>query len=445
MRKQVNKELLFKYSVIFYLAAAAWVLLEMGGGFHAALSFLKNMETIVSFQNQDKDLYVSFKETGGSKSSGSQREKTGTFTSMEFRDKEKFQDTLGRYRYFASLYQEENSAPVPGLMSTDILGNPCTQMVPQGICIARDYMLVTAYDNGTPYEAKPGQRSRKVNKSVLYVLSNQEPGSRKLLVTIVLPDINHVGGIAFDGQNAWIAKSTDRQCSVLSYEAIKLAVRSGESSYELPSYGQNVPCGAVASFVTWQGGRLWVGTYSNRVSGMGSLRSFSVKKEHTKDGQAFSLQKEEQIAIPGYANGAAFLEQDGNTYLIVTTSKGRYFDSEVYCYKVEKDGITGRSLYYLEKSFKFPPMAEELAYDGGQAYFLFESSAACYSGPYWNCSYPVDRICAVSASELLGHHQGIRKLQGMAEYFLEGVCCLPAYICNSYWKKRRLWGWGTAA
>lgn len=114
MKKQVGKGFLFQYGVIVCLAVAAWVLLKTGGGFHAALSFLKNMET--SMENQ--------------------KEGAGGFTSMEFRYKEKFQGTLGRYRYFASLYQEENSTPVPGLASTDVLGTPCTQMVPQGICIA---------------------------------------------------------------------------------------------------------------------------------------------------------------------------------------------------------------------------------------------------------------------------------------------------------------------
>lgn len=418
MWNRIRKEFILKYSVVFCLAVAAWVLLKMGGGFHAALSFLKNMEIDMESQSGE----------------------TESFTSMDFRYQEKFQGTLRRYRYFASLYQEENTSPVPGLMSTDILGNPCTQMVPQGICIAGDYMLVTAYDSGTPYQVKPGQRSRKVNKSVLYVLSNQDPQNRELLVTLVLPDINHVGGVTFDGQNVWIAKSTDRQCSIIPYQAIQQAVGSGESSYELSSYGQNVPCGAVASFVTWHNGRLWVGTYSNKISGMGSLRSFSVKKEETEEGEKLSLQKEEQIAIPGYANGASFLEQDGKTYLIVTTSKGRYFDSEVFIYQVAKDGFTGRSLYHLEKSCKFPPMAEELACDGGTAYFLFESSATCYSTPYWKCSYPVDRVCAVSIGELLGPNQGFVPLSGKQEGISKALCCLPVCICNPYWKKRRMWG-----
>lgn len=203
-------------------------------------------------------------------------------TSIDFRYEKRFQNTLSHYRFFESLYRAEYSTPVPGLESTDILGESCTRMVPQGICIARDYMLVTAYDSGNPYQKKAGQGACRLKPSVLYVLSNQNPENRKLLTTIVLPDQNHVGGVAFDGKNIWIAKSTDRQCSVISYETLKEAVDSGKSSYELLEYGQNVYCGAVASFVTWQEDRLWVGTYSNRISGKGMLRSYAVEKQQTK-------------------------------------------------------------------------------------------------------------------------------------------------------------------
>ena len=153
---------------------------------------------------------------------------------MDFRYQEKFQDTLGRYRYFASLYQEENSVPVPGLRSTDILGNPCTQMVPQGICIAGDYMLVTAYDSGTPYQVKPGQRSRKVNKSVLYVLSNQGAGSRELLVTVVLPDINHVGGVALTGRTFGLQKALTGSAAWFPMEPSSRPPSPGQAAMSLP-------------------------------------------------------------------------------------------------------------------------------------------------------------------------------------------------------------------
>lgn len=406
-----NKKIkIFKYSVLFYMIVAAGCLLKTGGEFHAALSFLKKMET------------------------GTE---AGSVTSMDFRYEKRFQNTLSRYRFFENLYQAEYSTPVPGLESTDILGESCGRMVPQGICIAGDYMLVTAYDSGNFYKKKPGQGGNKINPSVLYVLSNQNPGNRELLTTIVLPDRNHVGGVAFDGRNIWIAKSTDRQCSVISYETLKEAANSGKSSYELSEYGQNVYCGAVASFVTWHEGRLWVGTYSNRISGKGMLRSYTVGKQQAEEGELLTLEKEEEIVIPKFANGAAFMEIGGRTYLAVTTSQGRYFDSEVYFYEVVKDSVTGRTLYHYYDSCKFPPMAEELVCDGKNTYFLFESSATCYSTQaYLRCSYPVDRICAVVTSDLFRQgHRLIPSQTGEKNFYSELLHCLPVCMYPSRRKK----------
>lgn len=389
MRKQNNKGLFFKFSVLFYMTAAAWCLLT-AGGFHAARFFCKNMET----------------------------EPEPAPTSMDFRYEKKFQDTLSHYRSFGSLYQSQYSTAVPGLEVTDILGESCRQMVPQGICTAGDYMLVTAYDSGDfSGENIRGKRS----PSALYVLSNRNPQDRRLLTTIILPDINHVGGVAFDGENVWIAKSIDRQCSVISYERIKEAADSGKGSYKLQEYDQNVPCGVIASFVTWHDNKLWVGTYTNRISGKGWLRSFRVKKENTKQketagaGQMFTLQKQDEVIIPGFANGAAFTELGGKTYLAVTASRGRFFDSRVYFYEVHKDSYTGKNVYYAYHSDRFPPMAEEMVCDGAFTYFLFESSATCYSTPaYRRCSYLVDRICAVSTWNLFRQNQGagLQKGQG---------------------------------
>ncbi len=411
MRNQNNKGLFFKFSAIFYMTAAAWCLLT-AGRFHAARSFCINMET------------------------GSEP----ALTSTDFRYEKKFQDTLSHYRSFGNLYQAQYSTAVPGLESTDILGESCGQMVPQGICVAGDYMLVTAYDGGDFSGKNTGQ---KRNPSVLYVLSNQNPKHRELLTTIVLPDINHVGGAAFDGKNIWIAKSTDRQCSVISYERIKEAVDSGKSSYELLEYDQNVPCGVIASFVTWHDNKLWVGTYTNRISGKGWLRSFQVieekteqkknsalQEQETEPAQAlnmqkqdpepereFTLQKQDEIVIPGFANGAAFMELGGKSYLAVTASRGRYFDSRIYFYEVHKDSYTGKNVYYSYYSSRFPPMAEELVCDGAFTYFLFESSATCYSTPaYQKCSYPVDRICAVSTWQLFRQNQGAALQRGQGDH-----------------------------
>lgn len=360
MRK--NTESFLKYSVILSIITAAWWLLAAEGLSPAVVSFFQNLEDTVTAQN---------------------------ITSTDYRYSDEFEDTLNHYKNFQSLYREEYSTAIPGLAATDVMGNVSTQMVPQGICIAGDYMLVTAYDNNG-------------GNSVVYVLSNEEPDNRRFLTTIVLPDANHVGGITYDGKRVWIAKSTTRKCSVIDYNIIKNAAESRENSYFLNSYTQNVTCGAVASFIAYHDGRIWVGTYSNRNSGMGTLRSYDII-----EGEKLALAEREEITIPGYANGVSFMENDGDTYMAVSTSKGRYFHSEIYFYKVAKDIDGERNLYYNYGSGKFPPMAEELVCDGENTYLLFESSATCYSTEKYNrCSYPVDRICALSTAKFFQNQQG---------------------------------------
>lgn len=321
-------------------------------------------------------------------------------TSMDYRYDNGFQKTLQKYGLFRNVYEEKYSTPIPGLVSTDVLGNVSNQMVPQGICIAGEYMLVSAYDNIELYAQKTRKSDYEVNHSVLYVLSNENPAQRRLLTTIVLPDINHVGGVAFDGENVWIAKSTTKKCSVISYETIQAAVKSGMTSYQLKEYEASVDCGAVASFITFHDNLLWVGTYSNYISGKGTLRSYEIIK-----GEALELKEKEELLIPGFANGVAFMEKDGSDYMAVSTSRGRYFDSSIYLYRVVEEEKTGKNLYYCYDSYEFPPMAEELICDGENTYMLFESSATCYSTiTYQKCSYPVDRICALSTEDMFSEN-----------------------------------------
>lgn len=380
-----------RYSVILITITAAWWLLASGGLSRVVVSFFRNMERSVSIESM---------------------------TSTDYRCSEEFERTLNHYRTFQSLYKEEDSTAIPGLAATDVMGNITNQMVPQGICIAEDYMLVTAYDNNG-------------GNSVIYVLSQKDLTERQLLTTVVLPDVNHVGGITYDGKRVWIAKSTTRQCSVIDYDVIKRAAESGESSYFLEEYTQNADCGAVASFITYYDGRIWVGTYSNRNSGMGTLRSYDVI-----EGEQLRLVNREQITIPGFANGVAFTENDGNTYMAVSTSKGRYFHSEIYFYKVAKD-ISGQNLYYNYGACKFPPMAEEFVCDGENTYFLFESSATCYStGTYAGCSYPVDRICALSTMELFWNGQ--ETLYQQPANGMDGVV-LPGMERAAYQDPKQYW------
>lgn len=413
MRKMCNKNVILKYSICFGIVVSVWVLLAIG---------IKCCETISFFCNIE------------------QESNQKVFTSTKYRYEKRFRNTLERYSYFSSLYNPKASTAVPGLEITDVLGIGCEQMVPQGICVTDDYMLITAYDSAKNNRKKGRKNWHKPNNSVLYVLSNQKPSERKLLTTIVLPDVNHVGGVAFDGKNIWIAKSTTRQCSRISYDVIKQAVNSGLASYQLSSYCENVPCGAVASFLAHYDGMLWVGTYRNGMNNMGSLRGYNINQKNTPEGMKYELQKREEIVIPGYANGVEFAEIGGKSYMAVVTSRGRFFNSEIYFYNILPDPNTGKNLYYCYNSSKFPPMAEELVSDGKNLYFLFESSATCYSTPtYLKCSYPVDRVCALSMLDLFFENQGAGYQKASAtEKMIFQIVQDEMYFERKYWQQYRM-------
>lgn len=321
-----------------------------------------------------------------------------SLTSTKFRYRDGFKKTLGRYQGFQKLYKEKFSTAIPGLEYALIDDFVCGQMVPQGICLAGDFMLVTAYDNTRKYMQDTGKRTQYQEKcSVIYVLSNEKPKQRELLTTIVLPDVNHVGGIAFDGNTVWIAKSTTKKLSAIDYRIIWQAAFSGKQSYKLENYTVTVDCGVTASFLTYADSKLWVGTYQNLTTNKGGLRCFDIIREN----QQTKLALEYSCQIPAYANGVAIAEISGRHYMAIVSSQGRYVDSKIYLYEMIRDKITNRKLLLYLDAYRFPPMAEEVAYDGKNLYFLFESSATCYSTlTVRKCSYVVDRICAVPAEKL---------------------------------------------
>ena len=309
-------------------------------------------------------------------------------TSDDYRYAVRFQRVLNdsRYKNFKAMYEPELSCAIPGLSGTNVLGGNCTGMVPQGLCFCEDYMLVSAYDCG---------RDGKRQHSVLYVISNSEEGERAYLATIVLPDVNHVGGLAYDGKYVWIAKSSDKSCSAVEKKMIDEAIMQGKESCEV-RYAATVDCGVTASFLTFYDDRLWVGTFARSDKRAGLLTSFSIGE---KDGAPI-LEKVNELTLPCYANGVNIEKYDGKVCMAVVSSYSRVKDSTVYIYELKDDDTKDIEKIYRGRH-RFPPMGEETACDGKNVYFLFESAAACYSEDgRVKCSSPVDRVCAVSMQEL---------------------------------------------
>ncbi|MCR5625127.1 MAG: hypothetical protein K6G11_07800, partial [Lachnospiraceae bacterium] len=107
-------------------------------------------------------------------------------------------------------------------------GETCSAMVVQGICAWKQYTFVTAYcgikklkkdlkgcikypENASLYEKI---KDEEVHNSVIFVFTDRH------VATLMLPDVNHVGGIACDGQKLWIAKSSDNSLSTVLLEDV---------------------------------------------------------------------------------------------------------------------------------------------------------------------------------------------------------------------------------
>lgn len=308
-------------------------------------------------------------------------------TSTDYRYNAKFISVLNNYLGFKNMYDADYSFPIPGLETTYLSEGTCNQMVPQGICSTGDYILISAYDNGTD--------ENDLHRSVIYVISNKNSSARNLITVLELPDVTHAGGLAFDGTYVWIAKGKSQSCSAISYDVIEKAAQLRRMCYRLDEYTLTLDCGIRASFLAYEQGYLWIGTSTSKEKD-GNLRRFAI----TQDWQGnLQLIQTAQMKIPAHANGITFSEVNGRLCMAINCSWSRYFGSKVYLYEAKQQGT---ALVFEEHgSRSFPPMLEESFSDGEHVYFLFESAATCYSAVFYNrCRFPVDRVCAVREKDL---------------------------------------------
>lgn len=118
----------------------------------------------------------------------------------------------------------EDKYRIPGLAPTsedDLLHNyiKCNNLCPQGICLAGDYLLTTAYCVDD------------VHESCVFVY-NRETGD--YLNTLILTEKSHVGGITYDGGdgktgNIWICHSESNRLQRIPYSALKTYVTGSKT------------------------------------------------------------------------------------------------------------------------------------------------------------------------------------------------------------------------
>lgn len=312
----------------------------------------------------------------------------GTPTSTGYRYDAAFERSLKKYPDFAAHYEPVFLPAVPGLKNTNVGGKACADMVPQGLCIAGEYLLITAYD------------AREVNNSVVYVLSNDGEARGDYLATLVLPNINHVGGIAFDGSVVWVAQSSDKTLKGFSYGTLQSAASAGADSVRVEYEVESNLLLKTASSVSYYDGLLWVGTFAEKEQSV--LHGYAAETR----GAAAVLTAVRSIELPAQTQGVSFVEQNGRTVLLASCSYGRKNDSRLHVYYPDYGAPAANGQIRLGEAARIltlPPMLEEIVSDAQYTYCLFESAATEYSTmPFNRCPCPVDRITPLRTAELAG-------------------------------------------
>lgn len=328
--------------------------------------------------------------------------------SKDYRYNNRFNSALVAFNDLSMI--TEDYYPVPGLENTVLSDSEsCNAMTPQGLCVSDEFVFISAYcgikryktdleENisfGKNKEKLAAEKDHKVHNSVIYIL-DRETGD--YLKTLVLPDSNHVGGLGTDGKNLFIAKSSDKQVSLITEAQIRLAMQT--KSYTVKArYDYTADCGCTASLVTYHNDVLWVGVFDEKSDG--ELNGFVMNEK-------LNLEKIASVKIPAKANGAAFYDYEDEICLVVGSSYGRKNLSKAYVYTVDSYGEDKMTLK-KKQTHTLPPTVQNFAFYGDRVYHIYESAATCYSQvdsvlEIKSTSFPVDRVCIGQADNLFSWH-----------------------------------------
>lgn len=287
---------------------------------------------------------------------------------MTFKDSQNFY-RIGRYYGDFKAIAEE-TIPLENILSTSVGEETCDTMVPQGLAILDDMILVTAYDGIDGYKNElrlhsykkeytdklESEEGHKPHNSVIYVLDRK---TKEIIVTLELPDINHVGGITVDDNYAYIAKSLEKNISVISLDKLRRIVENVKLQERKTAkifYDKTLECNCDASFVSMredENGKkqMVIGTW-NPLPNSSVIRIFDFN-------ESGELELNQRIRVNSSANGAKFVRRDGEEYLLVSCSLGRALDSKLIVYKTSKDE-EGKLKIDEKSRFTLPPMLEEI-------------------------------------------------------------------------------------
>lgn len=270
-----------------------------------------------------------------------------------------------------SFWEELTIPGLPDTRDADFhdLRTSSLSLYPQGICIAGDYLLVTAY-------------SDEEGACGCLFLFDRETGA--YLSTLGLKNTSHLGGIAFDGENVWICHSDDNTLQRIPYLYIHAVGKNASGQLiDISDSIEAYPVQNTPSCITCYNGHILVATTSLL------LRSQMVS--YRFDGEA--LIPENTYTIPTKVQGVA-VDNDGTVFLSI--SYGRRNSSQLNLYP---------SLAELHHpaadpalSVELPPCSEELVIDQDHLLVLFESAGYKYyegNDGLGRTTAPIDKVLVI--------------------------------------------------
>jgi len=315
------------------------------------------------------------------------------------------QNTWSRFRAFSrSLYQND-SYIIPGLRQTNVSGMATSHMVPQGICTAGNYILISAYSSS----------SKVWTSSVIYVLDKD---TGKYLTTLALSTRCHVGALDYSTKTnrVYIADSSLKDERIprtnlsdqpektggtyriweLSMRNLRKYINQNKDSVYV-SLTRYLPCDTIPSFIFIHRNTIFVGSFN--------MDSFYPRSYAT----AYSLKTGKVITYKLYLSfltqGAQIVEHRGGLYIITSSSYGRNNASYLHIYRIHYNRVLGWFLNpFSVRSVCIPNMSEDLDAQVDHLLINFESGANKYQNGNVT-QYQMDRVLNVSVNSLIEGYQ----------------------------------------
>lgn len=251
-------------------------------------------------------------------------------------------------------------------------------MIPQGITVYKNNILITSYDGSKRYN------------SLVYVLDSKG----NIINKVDLNTKSHVGGIVYDENNnlVWIPDNNGVLNAYNSEEFLTKQKVNPVYIFNNISEGltdfQNKNKYLIA-FLTLKDNRIFVGNFS--ITEDIIVKEFDIINNNGN----IDLKYIRKFNVPAKTQGMIFVKRNNKEYLILSNSYRRRSKSHIYIFEYDENN----ALYSIEnaKKFSLPPLLEQITIKDDRIYTLFESGAKKYS----NAIDKIEFICELDVDKML--------------------------------------------